>query len=345
MALDKARIALIALLTGAIAGSVVTRIFMQSDSFRLPELPEGFLAFEIPYDNQLTEARIALGKKLFYDPILSADYSMSCSSCHEPSLAFSDPRQLPISTGINNHPGFRNAPTLTNVAFHPALFWDGGAHTLEIQAQSPIEDPEEMGLKIEDAANRLKADDHYVRMSREAYDREPDPSVIVRALSAFERTLISTNSRYDDFFYRGNRSALTEEEQKGFQLFNGKAGCYQCHYGQNLTLYGYYNIGLPGAVDDPDPGLMRITGAADDRGKFRTPTLRNIALTGPYMHNGSMQTLEEVVSHFNNGGIDVSNKTDLMQPLGLTDDEQQAIVAFLKTLTDESFIANEAFKP
>ena len=111
-----------------------------------------------------------------------------------------------------------------------------------------------------------------------------------------------------------------------------------------VTLYGYYNIGLPGAVDDPDPGLMRITGAADDRGKFRTPTLRNIALTGPYMHNGSMQTLEEVVSYFNNGGIDVSNKTDLMKPLGLSNKEQQAIVAFLKSLTDESFTTNPDFR-
>ncbi len=339
-------IVLVTGLAGAVIGSLMTFYFTKpEDRFTIPELPDGFRAFEIPYDNQLTQARVELGKKLFYDPVLSADYSMSCSSCHEPSLAFSDPRRLPISTGINNHPGFRNAPTLTNVAFHPALFWDGGAHTLEIQARSPIEDPEEMGLKIEEAADRLNRDSEYVEMSREAYGRAPDPSVIVRALATFQRTLISTQSRFDDFLYRGDKSALSSQELKGLQLFNGKAQCYRCHYGENLTVYGYYNIGLPDANEDPDPGLMRITGSEDDRGKFRTPTLRNVALTGPYMHNGSMETLEEVVSHFNNGGIDVSDKTELMQPLGLTDEEQKAIVAFLKTLTDESFLIDSAFRP
>ena len=339
-------IVLAAGLTGAVAGSLMTFYFTETDErYAIPDLPEGFQAFEIPYDNQLTKERVELGKKLFYDPILSADYSMSCSSCHEPSLAFSDPRRLPISTGINNHPGFRNAPTLTNVAFHPALFWDGGAHTLEIQARSPIEDPEEMGLKIEEAAKRLNSDSRYVEMSRKAYGKAPDPSVIVRALAAFQRTLISTHSRFDDFVYRGDKSALSPEELKGLQLFNGKAQCFRCHYGENLTVYGYYNVGLPGANEDPDPGLMRITGSEDDRGKFRTPTLRNVALTGPYMHNGSMETLEEVVSHFNNGGIEVRNKADLMRPLGLTDTEQKAIIAFLETLTDEAFVANDAIRP
>ena len=339
-------IVLIVGLMGALVGSLVTFYVVKSrDSLMLPELPEGFRTFEIPYDNQLTKARIDLGKKLFYDTMLSEDYSIACSSCHEPSLAFSDPRRLPISTGIHNRLGFRNAPTLTNVAFHPVLFWDGAAHTLEVQARSPIEDSQEMGLKIEEAAKRMNQNKGYVAMSHKAYGKAPDPSVIVKALAAFQRTLISTRSRFDDYFYRGDKSALDPREVKGFRLFHGKARCFRCHYGDNLTTYMYYNIGLPGAADDSDPGLMRVTGNRDDRGKFRTPTLRNVALTEPYMHNGSMRTLEEVVAHFNSGGIDVSNKADLMQPLGLTDEEQQAIVAFLKTLTDESFITNPEFLP
>jgi len=303
------------------------------------QLPPGFPPPPVPGDNQLTYERIALGKKLFFDPILSRDTTISCATCHLPSKAFAD--NLPMSIGIHGREGFRNVPSLANVAWHPYFFREGGSPSLETQALGPIADEAEMDLTIAEAAERLRADDEYMEMSKTAYDREPNAYVISRALSAFQRILVSGDAPYDQYV-RGNQNALTAEQIRGSNLFFNELQCANCHTGFNFTNYNFENNGL--YENYQDEGRARLTTQANDIGKFKISSLRNVALTPPYMHDGSLPTLESVIEHYNSGGSTHVNKSLLIQPLNLTAQQKSDLISFLESLTDETFINNLEYR-
>ena len=308
--------------------------------FDIMEIPQGFPDIEIPADNQFSKARWELGKKLFFDPILSVDTSISCASCHQPHLAFSD--EVALSLGVENRLGTRNAPTLVNVGYHPYFTREGGVPTLEMQALVPIQEHNEFDFNILLIVDRLQEDSNYVTMTDFAYQRTPDPFVITRALAVFERSLISGYSRYDQFI-NYNKNTLTKEERKGMELFfSKKTNCSTCHSGFNFTNYSFENNGLYERYKDE--GRFRLTQNPSDSALFKVPSLRNVALTAPYMHDGSIAILEEVVTHYNNGGENHPQKNKLINPLQLSKKEKEQLIAFLKTLTDESFINNPNFK-
>ena len=305
-------------------------------------VPPGFPEPSFPVGNELTPARWALGKKLFFDPVMSADSTISCASCHSPAHAFSD--TVALSPGVAGRPGVRNAPSLANVAYHPYLTREGGLPTLEMQVLVPIQEHNEFDFNILLIADRLLHDTAYLRMSLEAYDRMPDAFVITRAISCFERTMISGGSRYDRYYFQAKQDALTPAEKRGMDLFNsGKTDCSKCHGGFNFTNYQFENNGL--YAQYADPGRFRLTELESDRARFKVPSLRNVAVTAPYMHDGALPGLEAVVAHYNSGGQAHPNKSPLIRPLGLTVQEQADLVAFLRSLTDEAFIGNSKFLP
>ena len=304
-------------------------------------IPMGFPLINFPADNTFTEERWTLGKQLFYDKQLSNSNTISCASCHKQSVAFSD--DVALSIGDNNTTGTSNAPTLANVAYHPYYTRAGGVPTLEMQILVPIQEHNEFNTNMIDVIEKLKHNKSYIQQSKSAYNRELDAFVITRALANFERSLISGNSRFDDYIYKGNTSALTQSEQNGYTLFNSsKTNCISCHSGYNFTNYAFENNGL--YENYADSGRMRLTQLPEDRAKFKVPTLRNIALTAPYMHNGSIHTLTEVIEHYANGGKNHINKSSLIKPLTLTTQEKQDLVNFLHSLTDNTFIQNKNFK-
>lgn len=305
------------------------------------KIPAGFPDMEFPADNQFTQARWELGKKLFFDPIMSRDNSISCGSCHKPALAFADDRSF--SPGIENRPGTRNAPSLANIGYHPYFLREGSVPTLEMQVLVPVQEHNEFDHSMPEIAARLMQDPVYVKMSQEAYDRVPDPWVITRALGVFQRTLISGNSAYDRFYYQGDQTALTEQQERGMALFfSARTGCADCHGGFNFTNYAFENNGLDTFYTDPL--RMRFTHDPADRGKAKVPSLRNVALTAPYMHDGRFQTLSEVVDHYNSGGKADPNRSTRINPLNLTISEREDLVAFLRSLTDTQFTADVRFK-
>ena len=301
------------------------------------DIPSWFPEMEIPEDNQPTQARIALGRKLFYDYGLSADSSISCGSCHDQRMAFAHFES--VTPGVDGALGFRNAPTLANVGYAPSFFMDGGVQTLELQSQAPIFSEVEMHSTISNFLQRIDGDAEYKQLFLEAYGREPDAFGISRAIACFERTMISGNSRFDQYEYAGDITALSESELRGRHLFfSQETNCSSCHEPPLFTNYEFENVGL--YLNYADSGRARITHLEADKGKFKIPTLRNIDLTAPYMHDGSIQTLEEVVEHFNSGGVGHPNQTNEVKPLDLSTQEKADIVAFLKTLTDSDFISN-----
>lgn len=305
-------------------------------------VPEGFPPIPYPADNQYSLKRWELGKRLFYDPILSSDSSLSCASCHKADIAFSD--DVAFSMGVKGRAGTRNSPTLTNVAYLPYFTREGGVPTLEMQVLVPIQEHNEFDFNIVLIADRLQQSKEYVAMSWEAYNRPPDHFVITRALAMFERSLISGNSAYDRYYFQKNTGALTADEIKGMELFfSAKTNCSSCHGGFNFSNYAFSNNGLYETY--ADIGRKRLTNNDTDLALFKVPTLRNIALTAPYMHDGSVKTLEEVVEHYNTGGKNHPHKSKLIMPLQLTPTEKAQLVAFLKSLTDYDFVNNKKFKP
>ena len=302
------------------------------------EIPEGFPKPVFPEGNELTQERIDLGRMLFYDPILSLDSTVSCASCHDQSLAFADNKS--ISPGIKNRLGVRNAPTLTNVAYNPTLLFDGFLKTLEMQVLVPIQEHAEFNSNIVDIAEMLKQDSTYVRMSLAAYNRMPDPYVITRAISSFERTLISGNSKFDQEVFQ-RKNVMNRSEKRGMNLFFNQLHCTKCHSGFNFTDFSTQNNGLYEVY--ADTGRQRATKLEADRALFKVPTLRNIALTAPYMHDGSIATLEEVIQHYERGGISHVNKSQFITPFKLKARQRKDLINFLNCLTDEEFISNPDF--
>ena len=306
----------------------------------LMELPSHFPEINFPDDNDFDEKKWALGKDLFYDPIMSVDSTISCSSCHDPSLAFTD--NVALSLGVEDRLGTRNAPTLGNVAFQPFFTFEGGLNTLEKQIFVPIQEHNEFDFNIVLLAERLANNSYYAPKIEGAFDRTADAFVITRSLATFERSLISGSSAYDAFIL-GDQTALTVQEQDGMKLFfSERLACSNCHNGFNFTEYGFENNGL--YEDYLDIGRKRLTGLDEDLSLFKTPTLRNIEVTSPYMHDGSFTSLEEVIDHYNSGGENHINKSEKIRELDLTSQEKEDLIAFLKSLTDESFILNPLFQ-
>lgn len=295
------------------------------------QLPPGFPYPNIPADNPLTTASVQLGKALFFDPRLSSEGTLSCASCHLPDHAFSD--TVALSLGVQGRVGVRNSPSLGNVAYHPALFRDGGVPSLELQVIAPIHDPLEMDYDIQQAAADLRNEQPYERLSMLAYGRPFDAWVLTRAIASYERTLISGWSRWDRWML-GDATAMDSSEVRGWQLFNSsELQCSACHNGFDLKDNGFHNIGQ--YLHYNDPGRERITLQTEDLGKFKTPSLRNVALTAPYMYDGGMTSLSEVLDHFSSGGAAHPNRSPLLQPFVLSVQDKADVIAFLHALTDE----------
>jgi cytochrome c peroxidase len=303
-------------------------------------VPQGFPALPVPSDNQLTADRVALGKRLFYDRQLSRTREVACGSCHLQEAAFSDPRR--VSVGIDGLTGTRNAPALVNLAYNTSFFWDGGVPTLEKQAIAPILNPVEMNMTMTEVVERLQGDPSYVDLFRKAYAGPPTAETVTRAIASFVRTLVSGNSRYDRI--RRGELTFTDAERRGMTIFFGERGeCTHCHTGFNFTDNSFRNNGLYAEYEDK--GRFKVTERDEDVGKFKVPTLRNIALTAPYMHDGSLRTLRDVVDHYSSGGKGGPTADAVIIPLNLTDQEKSDLIAFLETLTDSTFVTDPRFRP
>ena len=297
-------------------------------------VPKGFPEVNIPNDNQLTIERINLGKKLFYDPILSRDSSISCNSCHLQEFAFTDAN--PTSIGIEGRLGKRNAMSLANVAYANFLQRESGVPTLEMQVLVPIQEHNEMDFNIVAVAEKMNEDPQYRKLSYEAYGKLPDAFVITRAIAAFERTLLSGNSKYDT-------DQLSESEQRGMALFfSDSLACSSCHGTFLFTNQQPENNGL--YEQYTDSGRYILTGLQEDIGRFKTPTLRNVELTKPYMHDGSISSLEEVIAHYESGGMNHVNQSAILKGFTLTETERDELIEFLNSLTDYEFTQNAFFK-
>jgi len=296
--------------------------------------------FEKEYVEIKTKA--ALGKKLFSEKILSKDSSVSCASCHIPGFAFAD--TVAFSVGIGGKLTTRNTPSVLNMKNRPYYFWDGRAGTLEEQALMPIQNPDEMGLPVDEAVLRLNRSREYRLLFQKIFGQKPTAQNLAAAFSAFEQTLETVDSKFDD--WSNDLKKLTAREERGRQLFVGdKAKCFDCHRMEDFTTDEFKNIGLYNGKELPDAGLYNLTKNESDLGKFKTPGLRNVAVTAPYMHNGMFKTLEEVLDYYNDpkkfvtGPINIDES--LKEPLGLTDIEKKDIIAFLKTLTDKKYIRRQ----
>lgn len=285
-------------------------------------------------------ARVELGRKLFFDPLLSSDRTVSCASCHKPDRAFAD--DVAFSLGVDAAKGERNTPTLLNVGGRTSMFWDGRAETLEDQAIFPIENRVEMNLPIAEAVKRLEASDDYKQLFAMAYEGRITPRTIGRALAAFQKTLTSFDTPYDSFNL-GDDSAISESAKRGRLLFIGKAKCADCHSGNDFTSERFRNIGLFDGEKLSDRGRGKITGNPADDGQFKVPTLRNVAVTAPYMHNGMFKTLREVIAYYNEPDTIVPGQrgrdASMSEPLRLTTGEMEDLESFLLTLTDRRFTA------
>lgn len=298
-------------------------------------IPGHFPEINYPAENAYSSERWFLGKKLFFDTRLSIDSTISCASCHKQNKGFAD--DVSLTPGVFGRAGVTNAPSLANIAYHPYYTREGGLPTLEMQVLVPISEHNEFGFNIVEIEQRLKADTAYQEMAMKAYGRTLDPYVITRSISTYERSIISGNSKYDD--YTLGKAILSKEEMLGKDLFfSEKTNCSQCHNGFNFTNYEFKNNGLYEIYSHP--GRFRLTQKESDVALFKTPSLRNVGFTSPYMHDGSITTLENVVDHYNNGGKTHTHKSELIKPLGLTSIEKKALVAFLHTLDDNELLTN-----
>ena len=290
----------------------------------------------IPPDNPQTDVKIALGRRLFFDAQLSIDRTVSCATCHEPERAFADTR--PLAVGVFGRVGKRNSPALVNRGLGRLQFWDGRAQSLEAQVVQPIEDPNEMASSVDETVKRLAADASYRTEFQTAFFEPVTAVNLGRALASYLRTVRSADSPFDRFV-DGQTDALSLEAQTGMRIFRSKARCVFCHQEPTFTDEQLHNTGVAfqpgpdGAALFQDDGRFAITRLDRDRGAFKTPTLREVALTAPYMHDGSLKTLAEVVDFYDRGGRQNPHLSRLLRPIGLTVDEKQALIKFLESLS------------
>ncbi len=289
------------------------------------------LYMPVPEDNPLTLEKVALGRRLFFDPILSRDYSLACASCHDPRRAFVD--GLPIAVGIEDRHGTRNAPVLVNRVYGKAQFLDGRAASLEEQALQPIENPKEFDMTLEEVVTRLKSHSDYAAFFQAAFGREANAEDLARAVASYVRTILSGDAPIDRYM-NGEREALSEQARAGLRLFRGKANCTACHLGPIFSDEQFHNTGVAWREGELlDPGRFAVTGKEEDRGAFKTPTLREVTRTAPYMHDGSLATLNDVIEFYNRGGNPNPHLDPELRPLHLKEEEKEALLAFLKRLS------------
>ena len=280
-----------------------------------------------------------LGELLFFDPLLSQDSSISCASCHKPEFAFAD--NIPVSKGVGGKTGNRNTPSAMNQSERNFMFWDGRNETLEEQALGPIENPVEMNLPVSELINRLYKHKRYLRYFDKIYGEKPNRANIAKALAAFERTLETNDTPFDDYMKNDDTTEFGKSAQRGQDIFNVKGKCFDCHFGPDFTGDQFRNIGLFNGKEWNDSGRYSVTRNLTDLGRFKTPGLRNIALTAPYMHNGMHKTLREVIDYYNEPDKflpnSVNRDTLLRKPLGLTEQDKKDLENFLLSLTDRRF--------
>lgn len=290
----------------------------------------------VPADNPMTAKKVELGRLLFFDKRLSKNDTIACASCHLPAKGFTD--CMPVSTGINKLKGGRSAPASINRVFSKAQFWDGRADTLEDQSIGPFVSPVEHGFANHDElVVKIKKIAGYRKLFNEVFGREVVAGDVGKAIASFQRTILSGNSAVDKFDLGGDDKALSESAKRGLDLFRGKARCTRCHSGFNFTDEKFHNLGIGWDTNTVDLGRYMVTNNAEDIGAFKTPTLREIARTAPYMHDGRFKTLEEVVKFYNQGGVKNPHQDNTIIPLELSDQEQQDVVALLKSLNGEGW--------
>ncbi|MEX0718746.1 MAG: cytochrome c peroxidase [Planctomycetaceae bacterium] len=306
----------------------------------VPAVPRGLPDLVHPADNAPSSDKIALGQQLYFDPRLSSDNTVSCASCHDPEKGWSNGEAF--ATGVDGQQGGRGAPTVLNSAYHMFQFWDGRARTLEEQALGPIANPIEMNLPIDECVKKLNAISGYRDQFQKVFGTDVTAENLGKAIAAYERTILSGDAPYDRF-KAGDETALSEQAQRGMKLFFGKARCSACHVAPNFTDRAFHNIGV--GIDaerlaskEFDHGRQAISKLGGDTGSFKTPTLREIARTAPYMHDGSHATLEEVVDYYDKGGFPNPWIDEEIAPLKLTAEERADLVTFLKEgLSSESY--------
>ncbi|MEX2597513.1 MAG: cytochrome c peroxidase [Salibacteraceae bacterium] len=323
-----------------------------SDDFTGPELyhlkvPSTFPDYFLDKENQLTKEGIALGKRLFFDPILSRNQNVSCGSCHFQKNSFSDPRAKSI--GTNSTPTSFHSMPIFNIAWMNEFFWDGRAKSREAQALQPVTNPNEMDLTWKEAEKRLKNHPEYPALFKEAFGvEEIDSNLVSRALVQYEMTLVSADTRFDKWLK--GEVELTEKEALGQSIFNSERGdCFHCHGTVLATDNSFHNNGLDND-ENLSPGLYKTTGLQEDFGKFKTPTLRNLVFTAPYMHDGRFETLDDVINFYsegvqNNRNIDVLMEFAFQGGVRLSDPEKEALKAFVLMMTDSSFVQNPELVP
>jgi cytochrome c peroxidase len=360
-----ARVLVALVLLGALGGGSRGSVARAADAY-VWHLPRGVPQPKVPADNPMSEAKVRLGRRLFYDTRLSGNGSYSCASCHQQKLAFTDGRARAIGSTGQPHP--RSAMALSNVAFHASYGWSNpAARTLEAQMSVPMfnEHPIEMGIKGNESAivGRIRGDPADAKLFAEAFPGQAIAlETSVKAIASFERTLVSANSPLDRYLYRDDRAALSSQAQRGMALFfSDRLACARCHTGFNLsgpTIHngsadtaatfhntGLYNVDGHGAYPAIDRGLLDTSHVPADMGKFRAPTLRNIAVTAPYMHDGSIPTLGEVVGHYASGGMNSPFKSPRLKGFQISNAEVEDLVAFLTSLTDTEFLSNPSLGP
>jgi cytochrome c peroxidase len=284
---------------------------------------------------------ITLGRKLFFDPILSRTKKISCASCHKEEFAFSDTSA--ISLGVHSRKGVRNTPSAMNMSLQVAFFWDGRATTLEQQALIPLQNPIEMDLPLATAVWRLQSSAYYKAAFLTVFNDAPNAANLAKALSAFERTLETSDSPFDDWRMNDNEAAVSESAKRGFAIFNTKGRCIQCHFGPDFNDVEFRSIGLYDGKVLQDSGRACVTKKEADLGRFKIGALRNVALTAPYMHNGMFKTLRQVIDYYNDPDkivpLSMNRDTLLNTPLNLTEQEKKDLESFLVSLTDKRFTA------
>ena len=311
---------LIVLLASLLTGSAAWAVIYEP----LPEMP-------YPADNPPSPEKEKLGSSLFFDPKLSGNNKISCSSCHAPNLGWTD--QKPTSIGFENKKIGRNSPTILDSGFNQSQFWDGRSKTLEEQALKPIQSPVEMSLSLPDLVKKLSADPKYPALFKKAFgDNTITANRVAQAIATFERTL-KTKETFYDRYWQGDKSAISPSAIRGMELFFGKAKCSICHNGPRFTDNQFHNIGVEStSLEENDVGRKKVTMENFHLRAFKTPGLRYISLTAPYMHNGSIKTLDDVIEFYDLGGNDDPFKSPFISPIGLSASEKKDLVKFLKTL-------------
>jgi cytochrome c peroxidase len=310
------------------------------------KIPLGLIEPDIPIGSELSAKKIALGKKIFFDTRLSLKSNTSCSTCHSPSFGFAERRTVSFSTTGKNLT--RNAPSVINAGYLPSLGWDGRFHSLEQQVTQPFSTENDMGITIEDAIKIIENASDYDGLFDTAFGRPIDADAVASSLAAYQRSLVFGNSRFDRFLFGGVDNAISNEERQGYEIFIGKASCINCHdifhptvnsLGGGVAVFSdfrFHNLGVGyenGKMKDV--GRYWVTRKLEDWGSFKTPMLRNVELTAPYMHDGSLLSLQEVVEFYNKGGVKNPNLAPGIVPLYLSDEEIKAVVSFLKSLTSQ----------